>query len=179
MRKIRVWRAWCLPLPHRWRARRELSSTLRFHKDNLRHLSRFPDFFVTKRILSTHLSFLFSFERERDGEMGKRIKKWSWESPLGWNLLERLSNSLLIRILFPSSPVCGRGEENYQRPHMTVDPSTSSKEKGKVLRVLPSGRWVPRNQGWLNFWETKLVTVRKSLHRSCWTELTCQGILLP
>ena len=27
--------------------------------------------------------------------------------------------------------------------------------------------------------ETKLVTVRKSLHRSCWTELTCQGILLP
>ena len=51
--------------------------------------------------------------------------------------------------------------------------------KGKVLRVLPSGRWVPRNQGWLNFWETKLVTVRKSLHRSCWTELTCQGNLLP
>ena len=31
-----------------------------------------------------------------------------------------------------------------------------------------------RNQGWLNFWETKLVTERKSLHRSCWTELTCQ-----
>ena len=25
----------------------------RFHKDNLRHLSRFPDFFVTKRILTT------------------------------------------------------------------------------------------------------------------------------
>ena len=52
-------------------------------------------------------------------------------------------------------------------------------KKGKVLRVLPSGRWLPRNQGWLNFWESKLVTVRKSLHRSCWTELTCQGILLP
>ena len=51
--------------------------------------------------------------------------------------------------------------------------------EGKVLRVLLSGRWLPRNQGWLNFWETKLVTVRKSLHRSCWTELTCQGILLP
>ena len=32
-----------------------------------------------------------------------------------------------------------------------------------MLRVLPSGRWVPRNQGWLNFWETRLVTVRKSL----------------
>ena len=31
----------------------------------------------------------------------------------------------------------------------------------------------------LNFLETRLVTVRKSLHRSCWTELTCQGILLP
>jgi hypothetical protein len=33
-----------------------------FHKDNLRHLSRFPDFFVTKRILSSLvvvLVFLF------------------------------------------------------------------------------------------------------------------------
>jgi len=57
--------------------------------------------------------------------------------------------------------------------------NTSFGKKGKVLRVLPSGRWLPRNQGWLNFWESKLVTVRKSLHRSCWTELTCQGILLP
>ena len=45
-----------------------------------------------------------------------------------------------------------------------------------MLRVLPSGRWLPRNQGWVNFWETRLVTVMKSLHRSCWTELTCQGI---
>jgi len=53
------------------------------------------------------------------------------------------------------------------------------KRERKVLRVLPSGRWLPRNQGWLNFWETRLVTVRKSLHLSCWTELTCQGILLP
>ena len=48
--------------------------------------------------------------------------------------------------------------------------------KGKVLRVLLSGRCLPRNQAWLNFWETRLLTVRKSLHRSCWTELTCQGI---
>ena len=30
--------------------------------------------------------------------------------------------------------------------------------EGKVLRVFSSGRWVPRNQGWLNFWETRLVT---------------------
>ena len=29
---------------------------------------------------------------------------------------------------------------------------------GKVLRVLPSDHPVPRNQGWLNFSETKLVT---------------------
>ena len=56
---------------------------------------------------------------------------------------------------------------------------TSWQRDGKVLRVLLSGLWLPRNQGWLNFWETRLVTVRKSLHRSCWTELTCQGILLP
>jgi hypothetical protein len=54
-----------------------------------------------------------------------------------------------------------------------------NENEGKVLRVLPSDRMVPRNQGWLNFWETNLVTVWKSLKRSCWTELTCQGILLP
>ena len=36
-----------------------MSSTLRFHKDNLRHLSQFPDFYVTKRILSTPIPFLF------------------------------------------------------------------------------------------------------------------------
>ena len=48
-------------------------------------------------------------------------------------------------------------------------------ETGKVLRVLPSDGWVPGNQGWLNFWETRLVIVRKTLHRSCWTELTCQS----
>ena len=33
-----------------------------------------------------------------------------------------------------------------------------NKREGKVLRVLPSDRMVPRNQGWLNFWETNLVT---------------------
>jgi len=30
---------------------------LQFHKDNLRHLSRFPDFFVTFRILSFYSGF--------------------------------------------------------------------------------------------------------------------------
>ena len=29
--------------------------------------------------------------------------------------------------------------------------STQWKREGKVLRVLLSGRWLPRNQGWLNF----------------------------
>jgi hypothetical protein len=56
---------------------------------------------------------------------------------------------------------------------------TTEERKGKVLRVSPSGRFVPRNQRELDFWKTKLVTEKKSLHRSCWTELTCQGILLP
>ena len=45
-----------------------LAPTLQFHKDNLRHLSRFPDFFVTKRILSTFLlssSFLFFLKEKR------------------------------------------------------------------------------------------------------------------
>jgi len=28
-------------------------------------------------------------------------------------------------------------------------------KKGKLLRVLLSGRWLPGNQGWLNFWETR------------------------
>ena len=86
----------------------------------------------------------------------------------------------LSSLSFPSLGRFHQAQEGKKdQRHLTVDPSTSSKEKGKVLRVLPSGRWVPRNQGWLNFWETNLVTVRKSLHRSCWTELTCQGILLP
>ena len=32
----------------------------RFHKDNLRHLPRFPDFFVTFRILSSHHISLYN-----------------------------------------------------------------------------------------------------------------------
>ena len=72
----------------------------------------------------------------------------------------------------------GYEEENERL--LTVDQSWAPVEgEGKVLRVLPSGRSLPRNQGWVNFSETRLVTVMKSLHRSCWTELTCQGILLP
>jgi hypothetical protein len=51
-------------------------------------------------------------------------------------------------------------------------------EERRLMHLCWLGRRLPRNQGWLNFWETRLVTVRKSLHRSCWTELTCQGILL-
>ena len=39
-------------------------------------------------------------------------------------------------------------------------------EEIKVHRVLPSGSRVPRIQGWLNFTEIRLATVRKSLHRS-------------
>jgi len=79
----------------------------------------------------------------------------------------------------------GGGEE--RRTLTACQPGTSryaeeivaNGREGKVLRVLLSGRWLPHNQGWLNFWETRLVTVRKSLRHSCWTELTCQGILLP
>ena len=44
-----------------------------------------------------------------------------------------------------------------------------------------SGRWLPRNQGWLNFWETRLVTLKKSLHRSClvinWVLIHCPSLL--
>jgi len=67
----------------------------------------------------------------------------------------------------------------YRRIMKPREKNTSLEKKGKLLRVLLSGRWLPGKQGWLNFWETKLVTLRKSLHRSCRTELTCQGILLP
>ena len=49
----------------------------------------------------------------------------------------------------------------------------------QMQRVLPSGSMVPRIQGRLNFTEIRLATVKKSLHRSCRTELTRQGILLP
>ena len=52
----------------------------------------------------------------------------------------------------------------YERKRKIQDIQGFMKEErekeGKVLRVLPSGHWVPHNQGWLNFWETKLVTVR-------------------
>ena len=48
----------------------EMSSTLRFHKDNLRHLSRFPDFFVTKRILSTENEFKITYFLWRDNPLG-------------------------------------------------------------------------------------------------------------
>ena len=40
---------------------------------------------------------------------------------------------------------------------------TIEKREGKVLRVFSSGRWLPRNQGWLNFWETRLVTAREMI----------------
>ena len=82
----------------------------------------------------------------------------------------------------PKKPVKNKKEKSYEKKDKN---DRKEKEwwnlwkKGKLLRVLLSGRWLPGNQGWLNFWETRLVIVRKSLHRSCWTELTCQGILLP
>lgn len=74
----------------------------------------------------------------------------------------------------------GTSNDGGRRPtRVTRYGPTQEAGRKLVLRVLLSGRWLPRNQGWLNFWETRVVTVRKSLHRSCWTELTCQGILLP
>ena len=51
------------------------------------------------------------------------------------------------------------------------------RREGKVLRVLPLGRRNSRNQGCLNFWETKLVTVRKSLHSCCWGWSACLSAL--
>ena len=67
---------------------------------------------------------------------------------------------------------------------LTVEPkdlatARNGYEEIKVHRVLPSGSMVPRIQGRLNFTEIRLATVKKSLHRSCRTELTRQGILLP
>ena len=46
-----------------------ITTKRRFHKDNLRHLSRFPDFFVTKRILTT-------------GRIGWRDR---WASVMEWS----------------------------------------------------------------------------------------------
>ena len=89
---------------------------------------------------------------------------------------------LLLTSCLPSSDDYPDGlQDPYELPSGLCDEEEVDVcgREGKVLRVLPSDRIVPRNQGWLNFWETELVTVRKSLHRSCWTELTCQGILLP
>jgi len=52
-----------------------------FHKDNLRHLSRFPDFFLTFRILSNTRFLFFYF-----GDMavfGPQNKEWPiYSSPI-------------------------------------------------------------------------------------------------
>jgi hypothetical protein len=55
---------------------------IQFHKDNLRHLSRFPDFFVTKRILSSPPSCFFLVtqtwglsERVERKKQGKKVAK--------------------------------------------------------------------------------------------------------
>ena len=94
------------------------------------------------------------------------------------NIEVELGLSLNVLSFQPAQISAHRPLRRRIKRELTIDDLSFGK-KGKVLRVLPSGRWLPRNQGWLNFWESKLVTVRKSLHRSCWTELTCQGILLP
>ena len=52
----------------------------------------------------------------------------------------------------------------------------SKKREGKVLRVLLSGRCLPRNQAWLNFWETRLLTVRKAKEgNSTWEHQEYKG----
>ena len=57
----------------------------------------------------------------------------------------------------------------------------SSWEEKKIRELMKKEdeRSVRRVHPLVNFIETRLVTVMKSLYRSCWTELTCQGILLP
>ena len=50
--------------------------------------------------------------------------------------------------------------KRFQEPSTSLQLSTGQEEERKVLRVLPSSPWVPRNQGWLNFWETKIMTER-------------------
>ena len=102
---------------------------------------------------------------------------WLWfKSPLtgtGW----LLTGSLRLLVSFP--PALALGLTFLHLLGTNAGIILPALGEGKVLRVFSSGRTLPRNQGWLNFWETRLVTVRKSSHRSCWTELTCQGILLP
>ena len=110
--------------------------------------------------------WIFSWDRIRKGWIGNQLflqfmlqQEWRrtvHRSSSCASMLKRLKEDLIMK-----------------RPK---NRAPSKKREGKVLRVLLSGRCLPRNQAWLNFWETRLLTVRKSLHRSCWTELTCQGI---
>ena len=96
-----------------------------------------------------------------------------------WSSLLSLGHSWIIQLLPLARPLGSSASTGLLVQEEDEKERQGRTWEGKVLRVFSSGRWVPRNQGWLNFWETRLVTVRKSLHRSCWTELTCQGILLP
>ena len=49
--------AWRISPLHAGTINRHISRSVHFHKDNLRHLPRFPDFFVTFRILSSFFSW--------------------------------------------------------------------------------------------------------------------------
>ena len=94
-------------------------------------------------------------------------KKYFWKMKHRFLTVSTLAPNLLSkgkRLLSDSNTSGYRRQRRLRR--LVWRPS--KKREGKVLRVLLSGRWLPRNQGWLNFWETRLVTVRKSLHRSCW-----------
>jgi len=131
--------------------------------------------------LSVHHHFLFHLYQSYP--LGRNERKHSYvRNHLSKGLWNKKGRDLSYRWNRPfvtSSLSSLSRSWTVHHQEMERDAVLSFGKKGKVLRVLPSGRWLPRNQGWLNFWESKLVTVRKSLHRSCWTELTCQGILLP
>ena len=95
----------------------EMSSTLRFHKDNLRHLSRFPDFFVTKRILSTSsFPFLFVQRKEKKCErsLGGRVMSLCFFFPLLFfekKMEERRDNRRLMLSRPPFLPFSSRAKE--------------------------------------------------------------------
>ena len=68
-----------------------------------------------------------------------------------------------LRYPGPLNPLLQEAQQAWGDPeHLSIKDSWASDREGKVLRVLPSGRWVPRNQGLINFWEMDPESLKKS-----------------
>ena len=75
------------------------------------------------------------------GRMGWRLRlEYSQEA-----LMMKVLNQFVMSSVWVLNPSRLTSDESLDKE--LEDWEREEREKGKVLRVLPSGRWVPRNQG--------------------------------